>query len=284
MNKLKELYTAGVEILKNAGITDAEFDALCLLEHTLSLSRVDITLCPEKQVDGAGFIKACETRALGTPLQYILGEWEFMGLPFYVSPDVLIPRADTETLVEYVLEKHADRKNILDMCCGSGCIGLSVNHFLKNSNVTLCDISENALEMTRKNAKRLGLDVEVLQADLTKGGNAYFEDGAFDLILSNPPYITTRDMDTLSEEVKREPYIALWGGDDGALFYRPLICEWDSVLADGGTMALEVGYDTADTVCTLFCECGYSNITRHTDLNGVVRVISATKGTYNGIT
>lgn len=249
-----------------------------MFEHFCALDRTDLILNPDAEVDGDRFLDACKKRASGVPLQYILGKWEFMGLPFYVTPDVLIPRADTETLAEYIIGNFTGGKRILDMCCGSGCIGLSLKHFLNNCEVTLCDISEKAIGITKKNADALGLQVNIRQCDLLRGGLTYFDENSFDIIVSNPPYITAKDMETLSTEVKNEPFIALYGGEDGADFYRALIIEWESVLKVGGTMALEVGYDTADTVYTLFCECGYSNIKKHRDLSGTVRVISAIKG------
>ncbi len=275
--KIRDIYETGKNILN--GIESASYDALCLLEHYCGAGRTDLLLNPDKETESNRFIDACKKRAEGIPLQYIIGEWEFMGLPFYVCPDVLIPRADTETVVEYVIKNYEGNLRILDMCTGSGCIGLSVKHFMPESKVTLCDISEPALAVARKNADRLGLDVLIKQTDLLRGGGFYFPDGAFDLILSNPPYIKRCDMGALQKEVTFEPYIALDGGEDGTDFYRALINDWDTVLSDGGRMVLEVGYDTADAVSALFCECGYTDITCLRDINGVVRVITAKKGT-----
>ncbi len=265
-------------MLNDAGIESFNFDTLCLFTHFTGLTRTDVALTPDIVVDGAAFLSACKRRVNGVPLQYILGEWQFMGLDFKVTPDVLIPRADTEMLVEYIISRYKDKKpRVLDMCCGSGCIGLAVKHFLPNASVTLCDISDRALEITRQNAKKLSLCVDIKNADLLKGGNAYFENGAFDVIVSNPPYISKSDMQRLSKEVLHEPEIALYGGEDGTDFYRALINLWQNTLSANGEMILESGYDTARDIETFFIECGYIDIQKRKDLNGIYRLISAKK-------
>lgn len=277
---VKTLFEKGRILLKTSGNDSFAFDAACLFEHFFGITRADIIANPDKQVEDNGYIDACKKRAAGYPLQYILGSWQFMGLDFKVTPDVLIPRADTETLVEYVLKNYSGRIRILDMCCGSGCIGLSLKHFLHDADVTLCDISDGAIETTKQNAKRLNLDVTVCKTDLLKGGDTYFERDSFDIIISNPPYITSDDMETLDREVKHEPFIALCGGKDGTDFYKALIDKWEYQLKIGGEMILESGYDTADSIRLLFTECGYADIRLMHDLNGIIRVISAKRGLY----
>jgi len=200
-----------------------------------------------------------------------------MGLDFKVNESVLIPRADTETLTEYIIEKGGS-PTVLDMCTGSGCIGISIAHFLKGAKVTLADISENALAVAKDNAEQNGVTVDVVLADLKNGYSDYFKENEFDVIVSNPPYIKSDDMETLSREVKCEPYIALDGGVDGTDFYKALILLWKDALKDGGIMVLESGYDTWQDICTLFTECGYRDIVTKRDINGIVRMVSAKKG------
>ena len=277
---VKTLFNSGREMLRAAGNPSAGFDTACLLEHFTGLSRANVIATPDRCVDGDGFLDACKLRATGYPLQYILGHWEFMGIDFLLTPDVLIPRADTETLVEYILREYSGDVRVLDMCCGSGCIGLSIKFFLPEAHVTLCDISDAALDVTKKNAALLGLSVDIKKADLTKGGDSYFERESFDIIVSNPPYIKTCDMPFLDKEVTHEPYIALCGGEDGTDFYRALIDSWEYQLRVGGEMILEAGYDTAKSIELLFIECGFADITSRRDAGGITRLISAKRGLH----
>ena len=276
------IFNDGKNILKAGGISTYAFDAACLFMHFCGISRAELVLnektVSEKQREQ--YINACKIRAAGHPLQYILGHWEFYGIEFYVDKNVLIPRADTETLVDHILEDKRSDLRVLDMCCGSGCIGLTLKKHRPDWQVTLCDISDGALSVTRKNAKALGLSVTVKKADLTKGGRHYFKNGSFDIIVSNPPYICAADMEKLSAEVKHEPYIALYGGRDGTDFYRALIDGWQQTLAENGEMVLEAGYDTAKDIQALFTESGMSNIRTRRDINGITRLVSADRGKY----
>ena len=280
MKKASDILKEGKKILKNAGIESFSFDASVLFEHVYGITKTDVILTPDKLLDESGYIDVCVLRANGQPLQYILGQWEFMGLDFYVDKNVLIPRADTETLVNYIIDRGGS-PTVLDMCTGSGCIGISVAHYLKDAKVTLADISKDALVVAAKNAKRNNVNVNVTEADLTKGYKNYFKEKTFDVIVANPPYIKSADMKTLSKEVRCEPYIALDGGPDGTDFYKALILLWKDALKDGGIMVLEAGYDTHLDICTLFCECGYSDIVTVKDLNGIVRMVGATKANDN---
>ena len=277
-NSLKALYEQGVGILNRSSVDDAGYNAACMLEQLFGYSKVDILLMPDKELPYSvcnGFISACKRRADGEPLQYILGKWEFMGIEFSVNPSVLIPRADTETVVEYIIDNCKNNGRVLDMCCGSGCIGLAIKHFFPDADVTLSDVSEKALQVAQLNAKTLGINVNTEIADLLCGSSAYFADDSFDVIVSNPPYIRTADMDMLSREVRHEPKLALDGGKDGTDFYRALILNWKSALKPGGEMVLETGYDTAQAVWDLFVECEYCDIRTRRDYNGIVRCISA---------
>ena len=248
-------------------------DALWLLSSVLRRPRAELILNKNAAIDdsvAARFLSMCKRRSLGEPVQYITNSAEFMGLEFYVDERVLIPRADTETLCEYAISRGGAR--VLDLCCGSGCIGLAYKRFRPESEVTLADISEGALEVTRKNAEALGLSVRVLRADLF---DCPFEDGAFDMILTNPPYIKRGDLAGLPREVRREPALALDGGDDGLDFYRALM-RWKRVLAPGGELVAEAGFDTAEAVFGLFTE-HFHGVTLTRDLSGVPRVIKGVK-------
>lgn len=276
MKKASDILNHGKSILKNAGVESYSFDASVLFEHIYDMTKTDVILQGEKLLDEDDYLKVCSLRANGQPLQYIVGEWEFMGLDFYVDKNVLIPRADTETLTNYIIDMGG-APTVLDMCTGSGCIGISLAVFLKDAKVTLADVSAPALDVARKNVQRNGVSVEVVQADLKNGYKQYFKEKSFDIIVSNPPYIKSADMQTLSKEVRCEPYIALDGGAQGTDFYKALILLWKDALKDGGVMVLEAGYDTYRDICTLFTECGYSNIVTRKDVNGIVRMVSATK-------
>ncbi len=277
MKKASEIFAQGKTVLKTAGIETFSFDASVLFEYAYSMSKTDIIINPDSLVDEGVFIDLCNKRADGMPLQYLVGKWEFMGLDFYVNPNVLIPRADTEVLVNYIIDVSKS-PTVLDMCTGSGCIGISVAHYIKDAKVTLADISGDALSVAKQNAILNGVDVDIVQADLTQGPQKYFKNKGFDIIVANPPYIKSADMPTLSREVKNEPYIALDGGADGTDFYKALILLWKDALNDGGVMVLESGYDTSADICTLFTECGYRDIVTRKDINGIVRMVSATKG------
>lgn len=204
-----------------------------------------------------------ERRLSGEPLQYVLGEWEFCGLPFYVDKSVLIPRPDTERLVEIVLPMlSGERNDVLDLCCGSGCIGVSLA-VLGGARVTAADVSADALALTDRNARRNGIAVKTVQSDLFDN-----VEGTFDLIVSNPPYLSKEEMDAMDPSLRFEPALALYGGEDGLAFYRRIEKEYRRFLKPGGTLLLEIGYAQKEAVEALFGtdECVY-------DYGGNPRVI-----------
>ncbi len=196
-------------------------------------------------------LSCIEKRKSGMPIAYITGEKEFMGLPFYVNEHTLIPRPDTETIVETLIEENPFTSPVItDLCCGSGCIGISLAHYIKNSTVTMWDISEGAVEITQKNIFRHNLTdrVCVQKGDVLK--DTYPKS---DIIVSNPPYIADRVTDAL--EVSRfEPSLALKGGEDGLDFYRIMIPKAFDSLNSGGMLAFEIGYDQGDAVKMLMEE------------------------------
>ncbi len=206
-----------------------------------------------------------ERRLKGEPLQYIIGQWEFMGLPFRVDSRALIPRQDTETLAEaaIALLKKKQGRRVLDMCCGTGCIGISLAA-LAGAEVTLADISGDALALARENAALNSVNAAFVETDLFSA-----VEGEFDLIVSNPPYISAKDMATLQKEVRFEPALALYGGEDGLDLYRRIAKAYRPHLAPGGAILLEVGEGEAADVEALLGEGAYSI----KDLCGIDRVV-----------
>ena len=227
----RQLYEYGVKMLEEAGIEEAKLDARLLLEYICHTDRNALLVHgdSERNAMEEQFYRMCiEKRATRIPLQHITGEQEFMGLTFEVNEHVLIPRQDTECLVEIVLKHLHDGMQILDMCTGSGCILISLLRYSNDCVGVGADLSEKALEVAKKNAKRIGnngiadkMDIRFVQSNL-------FEkvDGKFDMIVSNPPYIKTEVIDTLMPEVKDfEPMMALDGMEDGLYFYRRIILD-----------------------------------------------------------
>ncbi len=280
MAQARSLLERGRILLKNAGVEDFSFDCRCLLEHFCKISQDALLLNGDITVENEAekqFLQACKRRAAGEPLQYILGKWEFMGLEFTVNENVLIPRADTETLVEYILKNHAGAPRVLDLCCGSGCIGISVKRLMPTASVTLADKSDAALKVAALNAKELGADVSVLCVDVMQGGAAYFEKDSFDIIVCNPPYIKTGDIKSLPRELGFEPRLALDGGADGADFYRALAESWAFPLSENGELIVETGFDTWDIAARIFESYGWRDIKTARDFGNIVRLVAAKK-------
>lgn len=271
---LQTLYREGQIRLKDSGIEEYQLDAWYLLEYVTGISKASYYGDPNRELSAAQaeeYRKCIEKRSERIPLQHITGVQEFMGHEFFVNEHVLIPRQDTEILVEHALDKVEDGKKVLDMCTGSGCILLSI---LKRYQVrgTGADISSEALQVAERNRKHLALpQVEWLQSDL-------FEkiEEKYDVIVSNPPYIQTKVIEGLQEEVRlHDPYIALDGKEDGLYFYRRIIEDAKAYLEDGGWLLFEIGYDQAEPVTRLMEQAGYSEIHVKKDLSGLDRVAGA---------
>lgn len=265
------------EALRDAGVDNALFEANLLLRDKLKLSPLDLVLSYQKEVSEAdlkALQEAIERRISGEPMQYILGTQEFMGLEFKVTPDVLIPRADTETLVEAVLsENHG--MNVLDLCTGSGCIAVSIAHFNRNAYVHGVDISENALKIAEENAEKNKVSerVRFSRMDILKE----IPNGVYDVIVSNPPYIEHDVIPTLQKEVVvHEPHLALDGGADGLDFYRRIAEIAPKLLQQGGMIYLEVGHTQAKAVAELLENAGLKTAVIP-DLCGVDRVVTGRK-------
>ena len=218
-----------------------------------------------------------ERRISGEPVAYITGAWEFYGLPMFVTPDVLIPRMDTELLVDTAKELLNGRKmdaRVLDLCCGSGCIACAVGHEMPAARIVAVDLSAKALEVTRRNvaANRLSSRVICMQADAT--ASPPMSMGQFDMIVSNPPYVRSADMKKLDPSVRDfEPSWALDGGKDGLKFYKAIIKYWKSVLRPGGYLLFEVGEGQAESVKEMMLAGGFRSVSSKFDTLGVERVV-----------
>lgn len=272
------LYRLGVEKLKEAQIKEAKLDARLLLEEVCGTNRNDLLVHEKNPVSEENYncyVNYIEKRSRHIPLQHILGYQEFMGLHFIVTPDVLIPRQDTETLVEEVMRFLHDGMRILDVCTGSGCILLSLLKYSNDCIGTGCDLSEKAVLVAEENARALGISAEFVQSDL-------FENitGRYEMIVSNPPYIASEEIPALMEEVREhDPLMALDGGKDGLYFYREIIKQAGDYLYPGGMLFFEIGCGQAADVSGYMRQAGYQDITICKDLSGLDRVVS---GVYKG--
>ena len=274
----REAYEWGKQELEKEQIADAALDARLLLEYVCHTNRNDLIVHGERVLDDIEwtcFQAYIEKRAKHIPLQQMLHKQEFMGLDFYVNEHVLIPRQDTEILVEEVMRELHDGMRILDVCTGSGCILLSLLHYSNDCQGVGVDLSREALQVARENAKRLDLEsrTTLLESDLF----AQVE-GCFDIIVSNPPYIRHDVIQTLMPEVREhEPLMALDGGEDGLLFYRQIIAQAGKYLTRGGSLYLEIGYDQAVAVSELMEAHGYTDVTVIKDYAGMNRVVHGVK-------
>ena len=218
----------------------------------------------------------------GEPLAYVLGEWEFYGLKLYVNEHTLIPRDDTCAVADLAIRQGLflnQDPRVLDLCCGTGCIGLAVASRVKDARVTLADISREALAVAKKNIQlhKLGGRVSAVQADAMSPADPFL--GKFDMIVSNPPYITGEEMKALPESVKDyEPHLALFGGEDGLDFYRSIAANYRTALKPGGYLCLEFGMGQGDDVCAILKENGYTILERTRDFNDRERAVLAQYG------
>ncbi len=272
----KEIFRQAVEILVAAGVPDAEVDAWYLFEHATGMNRAAYFLHMDDAMNDAQEEKLAELvkqRAKRIPLQYIIGSQEFMGYSFLVSPATLIPRQDTEILVEEV-SKWAEEKRVLDLCTGTGCILLSLAKMCRLSKAVGTDISAEAIKTAEKNAEQLQVEAEFYCGNLFQ---AVPQGERFDIIVSNPPYIPSAVIETLMPEVKEhEPMSALDGDTDGLKFYREIIKNANKYLTEQGQIFFEIGCEQGADVSALLLANGFQNIHVIKDLAGLDRVVSAT--------
>ena len=258
--KYRELLQEGERQLQVAGNPEAKVDAWYLLEFVTGLNKQEYFLQMEQAVDDAiveSYRQALAKRMEHVPLQYITGCQEFMGLNFLVNPSVLIPRQDTETLVEQALSVIESGDTILDMCTGSGCILISLLKLKQGCKGVGVDISAQAIETARENARCNEVDATWICSDLFTEVS-----GKFDVMVSNPPYIATSVIETLMPEVVEfEPYSALDGHEDGLFFYQKLVQEAEAYLKEQGYLLFEIGHDQSEAVADLMKQAGYKDVT-----------------------
>ena len=266
-----ELVTKGIKELESAGVPEAQINAMYLLEYTMHISQMDYLLDRQRAVtnkEEEDYLSAIATRKNRVPLQHITGEQEFMGYTFLVNEHVLIPRQDTEILVEEAA-KLAKGKRILDMCTGSGCIILSMEQLCKPKYAMGVDVSAEALSVAKANGKHMDSKVHWLQSDLFDKVTK-----KFDVIVSNPPYIERQEIPKLMEEVRcYEPNLALDGGEDGLDFYRRIITESREHMESEGYLCFEIGYNQGKAVSLLMKEAGFGKCQVIKDLAGLDRVV-----------
>lgn len=245
--------------LADAGIESASFEARQIAAFLGNTTEEELNAVLKRRIDGE-------------PLQYILGEWEFYDLPFFVGEGVLIPRPDTETLAEFAIDRAGTEEiACMDLCSGSGCLAITVDKHCPNATVYAMEKSDAAYSYLEKNIERNESSVRAIKGDVLEDNF-----GEYDLIISNPPYIKSADLETLQKEVKREPKMALDGGDDGLVFYRKIAEKWVPHLKSGGTLAVEIGIGQGDDVKAIFKAAGLKNIGSRNDLSGIERVVFGT--------
>ena len=278
MNR-KQLYDICGEMLEKSGNEDYEFDTLCIFQDTLHDKYPLFRPAEEVSAEDEKAIREmAERRSTGYPLQYILGEWEFYGLPFRLSENVLIPRPDTETLIENVLEicrrQGMKSPKIADLCSGSGCIAITLKKMLPDAEVSAVELSDGAVDIIKENSALNSADIKIIKGDVLKAETvAMFRD--MDIIVSNPPYVTAEEMAQLQKEVRYEPEMALYGGEDGLDFYRAMTALWKNSIAENGWLLYEYGDGQHSDVEKILIDNNFNNITLTRDLAGIFRTASA---------
>ncbi len=257
MKKLYSVYREAIKALTDAGCDSPEFDAQQLVSYCLGMNKTQLLLnsgAPVEEGKMIFFEDCVKKRCNHEPLQYIIGMWDFHRFSFKVGEGVLIPRPETELLVEFAAEKiqKNDFQVVYDLCCGSGCIGLTVAKLFPKVKVICIDLSDKAIEYTTINKELLGADnVTIVKADVLDSVG-FLGLPRPDIILSNPPYIKTEEIKNLQPEIAFEPFMALDGGDDGLVFYRALSENWFTYINKGGYIAMEIGEEQGKDVLSLF--------------------------------
>lgn len=277
---IKDIVNYGKNYLSENNIDDYETIVKIIIEYVFKINKNRLILHYENQVDELAVLdykRYLNKIVDGVPVQYITNKQEFMNLKFYVDENVLIPQPDTELLVEEVISLYKDKEcEILDLCTGSGAIGVSLAKYINKSYVTISDISEKAIQIAKLNSEinQVHKKMEYYESNLFES----LEKKKYDVIVSNPPYIETSTIETLDKQVKHEPYIALDGGVDGLDFYKKIIKNAPTYLINGGMLFLEIGYNQKNSVIKLLEENkNYSNIYSKKDLGGNDRIVVATR-------
>ena len=261
-------------LFADAKIDNAEWDALCLMERFCAVSPSILRAAPDREYESEELEDAVRRRLSHEPLQYILGKWEFYRQTFEVSPDCLIPRADTEILVETAIRLLPLGARFADLCTGSGCIAVSTLAERPDTRAVALEKFPATLSLAKRNARKNGVDTRFcgVLADVLSPAPV-LEGSPFDAILSNPPYIPTKDIDALSQEVHAEPFVALDGGEDGLLFYRAILKNYASLLKKDGFFLFEIGFDQADALTSLAKEQNFAHVRVLRDFGGNDRVV-----------
>ncbi len=275
--KIKEVLSKGITQLKQNNIEASNLKARMLLANILGKPKEYFITHDNEDIDETEFFLQIKMLINKTPIQYIINNQEFMKLNFYVDENVLIPQPDTEILVEEVISLSEEKGNleILDLCTGSGCIGISLAKYIEKSRVTAIDISNKAIQIAKLNAEKnlVHKNIKFIESDMFKNIEEQYK---FDFIVSNPPYIETKVIEELSEEVRKEPRIALDGGEDGLNFYKEIANNAYKYLKEDGYLCLEIGYDQKENVIELLYKIGeYKEIYSKKDLSGNDRIIVA---------
>lgn len=261
----REFFRECVSIMEKNGIDSAYFDTKCIFEDF-----------PD---DENKILSLVKKRSEGYPLQYLLGQWEFYGYPFKVNENVLIPRADTELIIENVLEicrkNNLTSPKIADLCSGSGCIAITLKKQIPSAEVYAMEISEKAIEIIHSNAVLNDAEINILNCDVLNPETENLP--IFDIIVSNPPYLTQKEMDTLQKEVTFEPSLALFGGNDGLDFYRKITSIWKNFLRKDGWLIYESGDGQHEDIKNILGKNNFYNITLSRDLNNIIRNVTAQK-------
>ncbi|MBR6622652.1 MAG: peptide chain release factor N(5)-glutamine methyltransferase [Ruminococcus sp.] len=275
------LFEECIKALENSGNPDARFDALCIFQdmlnetHPLFLPSEPVEESAEKKIR-----ELTEKRCFGYPLQYLLGQWEFFGFPVKVGEGVLIPRPDTETLVEQIIDickkNHLESPEIADLCSGSGCIAIALKKHIPGAKVYAVELSDEALVYLRQNVSVNNTDIEIIQGDVLDENFSRRFSG-LDIIVSNPPYLTGEEMQSLQTEVSYEPEKALYGGTDGLDFYRRMTALWKDSLKTGGWLAYEFGMGQHDAVKEILENNSFTDIELRIDGGGIIRTAAGRK-------
>lgn len=275
-----EAYNTSKKRLEAAGVEDFIFEAREIIKHITGLSAAQILTSYNRklsQFQENNLIAILHQREVRYPLQYIFTKWGFYGREFFVGPGVLVPRADTETVIEASTEYLKDKESpkILDLCAGSGCIGITLAKEIENSKVLLVEKFQEALSYTNKNIEyNKAENATAIMGDIFEGAGA---DGEYDLIVSNPPYIPEEEMSIISPETKYEPETALLARDGGMEFYKAITEKYYDSIKSGGMICFEVGFNQSERVVEILKNAGFTNITVKKDLNEINRVVSGIK-------
>lgn len=273
---IKEAYRECKDFLQNIGVCDPDFETACIFEQKFSLNRTGIIVHGSDEFSEENlneFHRILEKRAKNEPLQYILGYWDFCGFELFVGEGVLIPRDDTEVVLNMCLDflEKSESKKTLDLCAGSGAISVALKKLAK-ADVSAVELSDKAFAYLKKNCVHNSADIRLINDDIFEC-HRDFEDGFYDLIVSNPPYIKSDDIKTLQAEVQKEPAMALDGGKDGFDFYRAIIKDWSKKLRKGGALAFELGEGQAEYVAELMKNEGFVSIEASLDISEIERAI-----------